>query len=233
MISTLLHLVRLFPFLCGGRHQLALENLALRQQLAVYRRMVTRPKLRPTDRLFWVWVARVWAGWRQSLVIVTPGTVLRWQRRRFREHWTTRSGRPHCGPSAGQRGDRRPRQTNGRDESLVGRAPNPRRTHEARRRGGRADRLPAAPEAAHTLDGPADRGRLPERHRAGLPSPRSRPRLWRGLPTPSTRPAHRRSPHAAPRVPGRIRSQNGSSARFGVSASTISPFSASHICIAS
>ena len=27
---------------------------------------------------------RVWAGWRQSLVIVTPDTVLRWQRRLFR-----------------------------------------------------------------------------------------------------------------------------------------------------
>ena len=97
MISTLLHLVRLFPFLCGGHRQLALENLALRQQLAVYGRMVTRPKLRPTDRLFWVWLARIWAGWRQSLVIVTPGTVLRWQRRRFREHWTKLSGRPTGG----------------------------------------------------------------------------------------------------------------------------------------
>jgi transposase InsO family protein len=97
MISTLLHLVRLFPFLCGGHRQLALENLALRQQLAVYGRMVTRPKLRPTDRLFWVWLARIWAGWRQSLVIVTPGTVLRWQRRRFREHWTKLSDRPSGG----------------------------------------------------------------------------------------------------------------------------------------
>jgi putative transposase len=97
VITVLLHLLRLVPFLCGGHRQLALENLALRQQLAVYRRMVTRPKLRPTDRLFWVWLARVWAGWRQSLVIVTPGTVLRWQRRRFREHWTKLSGRPTGG----------------------------------------------------------------------------------------------------------------------------------------
>jgi len=30
-------------------------------------------------------------------VIVTPDTVLRWQRRRFREHWTKRSGRPTGG----------------------------------------------------------------------------------------------------------------------------------------
>src|SRR5215813_7165993 len=94
MISTLLHLVRLFPVLCGGHRQLALENLALRQQLAVYKRTVPRPRLRKTDRLFWAWLARVWAGWRAALVIVAPDTVLRWQRRRFREHWTKLSRRP-------------------------------------------------------------------------------------------------------------------------------------------
>jgi putative transposase len=54
MISTLLHLLRLCPFLCGGHRQLALENLALRQQLTVYRRTVARPRLRRGDRLFWV-----------------------------------------------------------------------------------------------------------------------------------------------------------------------------------
>src|SRR5713226_6335904 len=59
MITLLLHLLRLLPFLCGGHRQLALENLALRHQLAVYKRTVTRPKLRRTDRLFWVWLARV------------------------------------------------------------------------------------------------------------------------------------------------------------------------------
>ena len=88
MITLLLHLLRLLPFLCGGHRQLALENLALRQQLAVYKTDVTRPRLRRTDRLLWVGLARVWAGWRQALVIVTPDTVLRWQRRRFREYWT-------------------------------------------------------------------------------------------------------------------------------------------------
>src|SRR6266581_1870222 len=97
MISLLLHRLRLVPFLCGGHRQLALENLALHQQFAVYKRSVTRPKLRTTDRLFWVGLARVWAGWRHSLVIVTPDTVLRWQRRRFREHWTKLSGRPTRG----------------------------------------------------------------------------------------------------------------------------------------
>ena len=97
MISLLLHLLRLLPFLFGGHRRLALENLALRQQLAVYKRTVTRPPLRRSDRLFWVGLARAWAGWKQSLVIVTPDTVLRWQRRRFREYWTQLSRRPTAG----------------------------------------------------------------------------------------------------------------------------------------
>jgi putative transposase len=97
MITLLLHLLQLLPFLFGGHRQLALENLALRQQLAVYKRTVIRPPLRRTDRLFWVGLARVWTGWRQPLVIVAPDTVLRWQRRRFREYWTKLSGRPTGG----------------------------------------------------------------------------------------------------------------------------------------
>jgi hypothetical protein len=86
--------LRLLPFLIGGHRQLALENLALRQQLAVYRRTVPRPKLRTTDHLLWLGLARVWAGWRQALVIVSPDTVLRWQRRRFREYWIKLSAPP-------------------------------------------------------------------------------------------------------------------------------------------
>jgi hypothetical protein len=37
VITILLHLLRLLPFLVGSHRQLALKNLALRQQLAVYR----------------------------------------------------------------------------------------------------------------------------------------------------------------------------------------------------
>ena len=97
MITVLLHLLRLLPFLVGGHRQLALENLALRHQIAVYKRTVTRPRLRRTDRVFWIALARLWPGWRRPLLIVTPDTVLRWQRRRFREYWTMLPGRPTGG----------------------------------------------------------------------------------------------------------------------------------------
>jgi putative transposase len=97
MITRLLHLLRLLPFLCCGHRQLALENFALRQQLAVYKRMAKRPKLQRSDRLLWVWLSRVWPAWRQALVIVAPSTVLRWQRHRFRRHWAKLSGRSSAG----------------------------------------------------------------------------------------------------------------------------------------
>src|SRR4029453_13782513 len=97
MITLLLRLLRLLPFLCGGHRQLALENLAIRQQLVVYKRTAKRPKLRRSDRLFWIWLARMWAGRKDSLVIVAPDTVLRWQRRGFREYWAKLSGRPTRG----------------------------------------------------------------------------------------------------------------------------------------
>jgi putative transposase len=67
------------------------------QQLVVYKRTAKRPKLRRSDRLFWIWLARMWAGRKDSLVIVAPDTVLRWQRRRFREYWAKLSGRPTRG----------------------------------------------------------------------------------------------------------------------------------------
>src|SRR2546422_10213788 len=76
MITLLLHVLRLLPFLFGGHRQLAVENLALRQQLAVYKRTTARPKLRAPDRLFLIWLPRAWARWRQPLVVVTADADL-------------------------------------------------------------------------------------------------------------------------------------------------------------
>ncbi len=73
-------LVRAFALiLCGlvrGRAALALENLALRQQLAVLQRSVWRPRLRPRDRVFWVLLRRYCTDWRSHLILVKPETVI-------------------------------------------------------------------------------------------------------------------------------------------------------------
>jgi putative transposase len=75
------------------RSAMQLEIVALRQQLAVYKRTVYRPWLRPADRLFWVWLSRLWTGWQDLLVFVQLRTVIAWQRKRFRDHWRRLSQR--------------------------------------------------------------------------------------------------------------------------------------------
>ena len=71
----------------GGLEQVALENAALRQQLAVFKREVKRPRLLRRDRLFWIALRTIWNDWRSALVIVRPETVISWQRRRFKRYW--------------------------------------------------------------------------------------------------------------------------------------------------
>src|SRR6267143_384850 len=87
MLSLLLlwlgALIRLFR----SRGNLVLENLTLRQQLAVLKRRHPRPRLGLFDKLFWVIARRVWSAWKESLIIVTPETVVRWHRTGFRMYW--------------------------------------------------------------------------------------------------------------------------------------------------
>src|SRR6266851_2523422 len=79
-LGTLVRLLR-------ARRSLLLENLALRQQLAVLKRRHPRPRLDLLDKLFSVAIRRFWSGWQQSLIAVTPETVVRWHRGGFRLYW--------------------------------------------------------------------------------------------------------------------------------------------------
>ena len=63
------------------RRELVLENLALRQQLSVWKARQPRPRLTEMDRIFWVELSRLWKNWRSSLQVVRPETVVRWHRR--------------------------------------------------------------------------------------------------------------------------------------------------------
>src|SRR4051794_152779 len=83
--------------LCQTSAQLRLENLALRQQLAVLRRSAPkRLQLTPADRLFWVGLRRVWTDWKSALLIVQAETVIAWHRKGFRLFWAwkIRRGQP-------------------------------------------------------------------------------------------------------------------------------------------
>src|SRR3954471_18181977 len=82
---------------CKTSAQLRLENLALRQQLAVLRRSAPkRLKLTSADRIFWVWLRCVWTDWKSTLIIVKAETVVAWHRKGFRLFWSwkVRQGKP-------------------------------------------------------------------------------------------------------------------------------------------
>jgi hypothetical protein len=74
------------------RSALLLEAIALRHQIAVLeRRRTRRPCFRRIDRLLWIFLSRWWSGWRESLVVVQPETVLRWRRSGWSALWEYRS----------------------------------------------------------------------------------------------------------------------------------------------
>jgi hypothetical protein len=83
--------------LFGSSAAVSLESVALCHQLAVLQRSVRRPRLRRRDRIFWLWLARLWAGWRSSLLIVRPATVLAWHRKGFQLYWRWKSRRRSVG----------------------------------------------------------------------------------------------------------------------------------------
>ncbi len=92
----------LFAFLRAAlrsRATLALENVALRQQLTIYQRNQKHPRIRSRDRVFWVLLRRLWSGWERALLMVKPETVVSWHHQGFRLFWRRRAtsgkvGRP-------------------------------------------------------------------------------------------------------------------------------------------
>jgi putative transposase len=76
-----------------------LESVVLRHELAVLRRQLARPELRPADRVFLAAASRLLprTSWRSF--VVSPTTLLRWHRRLVARRWTYPGGvgRPPIG----------------------------------------------------------------------------------------------------------------------------------------
>jgi putative transposase len=102
MPTFVLLLFRFARLLLGGHATVAVENAALRLQLAVFQRKRKRPVLTSFDRLFWVGLSLLWNGWRIPLMYVQADTVVRWRRERFRKFWARLSRVNHrrCGRPA-------------------------------------------------------------------------------------------------------------------------------------
>jgi putative transposase len=88
MLRLLRLLVFFFTRLFCPRRDLLLENLALRQQLGVFKRKHPRPPFGAADKLFWVMLRQLWVGWERALILIQPETVVRWHRKGFGLYWT-------------------------------------------------------------------------------------------------------------------------------------------------
>ena len=96
-MAVIAHLLALIRALAIDRTRLALENVALRQQLVVLKRSVKRAKLVDSDRVFWVLMRRLLRDWKDAIFIVKPATVVRWHRQGFRYYWLgARGGGSGC-----------------------------------------------------------------------------------------------------------------------------------------
>ena len=93
-------LIKFISSMFRSRLSLQTEIMALHQQLFIYKRKDKKPQIKPTDRMFWSWFSKMWAGWKESLYFVKPATVIAWRRRKFRAHWAklTRNGKPGRSP---------------------------------------------------------------------------------------------------------------------------------------
>ncbi len=90
-------ILQLLSLLRRGNGELAIEVVMLRHEVAVLRRQVTRPALRPSDRALLSGLSRLLPRWRLRKLFVQPETLLRWHRDLVRRRWTyphRRSGRP-------------------------------------------------------------------------------------------------------------------------------------------
>ena len=65
------------------RASLGCEMVAMRSQLTFYKESIRqkrqpRPRFHPAFRLLWVWLSRVWTGWKSAAELMKPKTVLQW-----------------------------------------------------------------------------------------------------------------------------------------------------------
>ena len=68
------------------------EILALRSQLAVFQQhlinhKITKPHVPNSFRRLWVFLSRAYPGWKDTLMIVKPETVLGWHKKAFKLFW--------------------------------------------------------------------------------------------------------------------------------------------------
>jgi hypothetical protein len=144
MPAILLPVFRFLRLLMSAHQAVAIENAALRLQLAVFQRKRKRAVLTTFDRAFWIALRWLWSDWRGPLLYIQTDTVTRCRRERFSEilggvvqtMWSS------SGPAGYRHTVSRIDRTNGDGQSVVACTADSRRIEDARHLDLRAHRLP-------------------------------------------------------------------------------------------
>ncbi len=87
LVLRIIVLLQSLRYLFYSWSDLLLENAALRQQVAALKKENPRPKLSRFDRIFWVFLRRLWEKWKDALIFVEPETVVNWHKKGFKLYW--------------------------------------------------------------------------------------------------------------------------------------------------
>ncbi len=79
-MAFIVHLLHLIRAVVADRNRLALENVALRQQIVVLKRTSKRARITDSGRAFWALMKRMLKDWQSTLMIVKPETAVPWRR---------------------------------------------------------------------------------------------------------------------------------------------------------
>jgi hypothetical protein len=81
-------LFRLVFLCCRTSRSKDIELLVLRQEVAILRRQVSRPQVKPEERMVLAVLQRLRPVWERTSSLVTPDTLRRWHRELIRRKWT-------------------------------------------------------------------------------------------------------------------------------------------------
>ncbi|GAB4074289.1 integrase core domain-containing protein [Barrientosiimonas marina] len=82
-----------------SKHEIKMENMALRSQLSLYihhyeKKQLPTPRPDQAFRQLWVLISKTSSIWRSVLKVVTPKTVIGWHRSAFKIYWKRKSQKP-------------------------------------------------------------------------------------------------------------------------------------------
>lgn len=80
-----------------SKNQIILENLFLKTQLGSYKRRYKKFHTSPMERIQLLTISLLLNNWKESLILVTPDTLLSWRKDWFKKFWKALSRRKKHG----------------------------------------------------------------------------------------------------------------------------------------